>query len=517
MASEDSPQGSALYNIDITYHIMRHCLSRAEGEYQDNDTMQTLARCARTCNSLSKPAMTLLWRYLPSLKPLLSILSVYQAIPPTQVMTSSIAQRDLNGLLLVIYPPETANDLFITLVLCGPLTSGASHPSDRHYHPRRDIRPRVHASSAVSPLSHDGVRVCVQSALGAIAVIHTLGGPQFTTDPELKVAAERVASKILTLSSTLEKLEIPRCKTTLLLSSFGDFKRLRTLDISGTPYILEWTVLQTIGSLRHLTQVALPSAVAGYQPTDQCQGFQALTHLMVGHRNQGTDLLRLISPPRLRSLELTGGLYIEDYWSSNETRDCIGTCLSSCTATFDTFIIDDSHFAIAEPILATAEPFFAMKGLRKFRCSQTKPVGDDDLRAMGAAWPHLEELHLHWQWSNARSLEDPNAVTAPSLQGIAELAHACPTLLRIDLSYAHLSLASDIDPYPDLNHGMEELSLSDVEIEEPVRLARTIDRLFPHLKLAGYRMTEDRQDVSALLGELENARLVRLASGTLTL
>ncbi|KAH9840875.1 uncharacterized protein C8Q71DRAFT_427706 [Rhodofomes roseus] len=508
----NTPQRSVLYNVDIAHHIV-WIVARKVGSdlfptYLAKGTMQTLARCACICKSFSEPALALLWRCLRSPIPLLSVLSGFQLADPDcggQDAPAKTKYWIINSGLSVVDRERFA--YYARFVWAFDVRGDRIHPS---------VFTILEAACGDQLLPHLRFVRCFSTA--SAYVLHPFLTPSLLSlhweddadrDAEKIDAAERLASEILTLAPTLEKLHVPRCNTTSLLSSFGTFEQLRSLDISSTPRVPNWTMIRAIASLEHLTEVYLPSAVVGCQPADRCLGFQTLTSLTISHRREGTDLLRLISPPGLQHLKLVGGLSLLDCWSSEEIREGVELCLSKCVATFTSIVIDDFELGAVDSIVATAEPFFRMRNLRTFRCCRgmmALTVQDDDLRAMGAAWPHLEELQL--KWSSAESLDDPSAI--PSLQGIVELAHACLHLVRVDLSYARLSLAPDAEPYPGPVHGLEDLILGRGQVREPVRLARIIDRLFPHSKLSIKNLIP-RERVSDLLREFETVRRDRLA------
>ncbi|KAH9929241.1 uncharacterized protein B0H18DRAFT_1117587 [Fomitopsis serialis] len=513
-----TPQHSVLYNIDITYHIMQ-CLAPETESFSKvipspRENLGTLAQCARTCKSLAEPATALLWRSLPSLIPLLSILSGFHSI--------RVDGEEQHKAMIHISEPK----------LCWTISGNISDSDrERFMHYARF----VWALSIGSDHIHRSVMTILVVNFGreflprlrsvnchSTACAHVLLPfltPSLTSlywedrnsngDAKLAVFSEKIASQISTLAPFLEELNVPRCNNTSVFFSFGKFERLRSLDISGTPRVLGWTVLQAIGSLEYLTRVSIPSAVIGFQPGDHCRGFQALTDLTVAHRIQGTQLLRLITPPKLRRLNFRGGLSLTDFWTTKEIREGVEVCLSKCAGTFESFVIDEFEPRTVEPLLATAMCFFHMKNLRTFYCSRgmkTMSLTNDGLRAMGRAWPCLEELVVDWSTANRLDPDDH----VPSLQGVIDLAHACPRLKRISLSFVRLVLAPREDPYPELVHGLEELSLSKAIVREPVNIARVIDRMFPRVKLDPEQL-QPGEKISDLFRVLHLEKRARLA------
>ena len=77
--SPQMPSGShrAFDNYDIMWQILWYLSPSTlveDGELCINGDKTMLARCSRTSRGMSRPALDLLWRNLPSLSPLLSLL-----------------------------------------------------------------------------------------------------------------------------------------------------------------------------------------------------------------------------------------------------------------------------------------------------------------------------------------------------------------------------------------------------------------------------------------------------------
>lgn len=112
-------------------------------------------------------------------------------------------------------------------------------------------------------------------------------------------------------------------------------------------------------------------------------------------------------------------------------------------------------------------------------------VGDAELNAMSAAWPHLRILDLG---------EYPFTPSAGGWKGIslntlALFATRCPNLERLSLSSFDMqSLDTIIELHNELpctNHGLRHISFRALHGTEDdcIRCARILDRLFPHLNV----------------------------------
>ncbi|KAM5544978.1 hypothetical protein V8D89_001089 [Ganoderma adspersum] len=137
-----------------------------------------------------------------------------------------------------------------------------------------------------------------------------------------------------------------------------------------------------------------------------------------------------------------------------------------------------------EPLSTLFAPFLSLGHLKSFDLAFSRGyvphVSDDDLRALVAAWPHLEVLRV-WVWE----MRTPTFSSArpPTVMGLVELAKGCPRLRQVTLPALDVSVLPQASALPREGHkGVWFLDMSVLVKDEEVAaedVARVLDKVFP--------------------------------------
>ncbi|KAI6132328.1 hypothetical protein EDD16DRAFT_1533010 [Pisolithus croceorrhizus] len=466
---------------EILLHIIGFLETSAE--YQSTCHKGDVARLARTCRAFIEPALDVLWRTQCALGPLVKCL-------PGRLWT-----RDACGDINLIGKP-TSNDWL----------------SLRRY----SFRIRVFEPSWPSHVRLPGVGDNTLSAIFSPGVFHALFPSLHTLN--LEFLANKIAPSLLhhVLSPRLLQLRFrlprhlePDDLHELLESITDRAPSLRVLKIDAYAHVLSFFLHLELGFGRipHLRTLCFPSTLCVspsslLQPrqmqylrvlsltltTDPVPAlrhssqavFPALQYMKITAHTlyQCSELLRITTSSQLEEVSM--------FYSSQASEAVVHTFLQEVekahgrSGGLHTLVLQHL-FTTSGPTLkpfvyspSTLKPLLAC---HCFRVLDIRDIGDlaiDDAFIANAAlaWPRLEELRLRGlPWI------DSHHTTVASLR---ELIRGCSRLAR-------LSMAIDARALPEKNSAwrsspLEELNISDSQMEDPEAVERYLRAALPDLK-----------------------------------
>ncbi|KAI1788301.1 hypothetical protein LXA43DRAFT_1159872 [Ganoderma leucocontextum] len=274
-------------------------------------------------------------------------------------------------------------------------------------------------------------------------------------------------------------------------------RMLEELDLSKVAYSIDSSSIAALSRLPslHTLSTGLWVRVPPITPSFTFTGFASLRNLS----------LRLLPLPTLSDILATSGLRTSTLRSihlassactTDETPSpipisefqrhlsLIRTALPDDLESFRLCLIYSTRTEPPHPLSALFAPFFTLGRLKtfdvSFRRGYVPHVADEDLRALAAAWPHLEVLSI-WVWE----MRAPtfSAARPPTVAGLVELARGCPRLRRVTLPALDVSVLPEVSTHPRDGHsGVRFLDVNalvgdgGVAVEE---VASLLDRLFP--------------------------------------
>ena len=231
----------------------------------------------------------------------------------------------------------------------------------------------------------------------------------------------------------------------LPLLTFSDFASLRHLSLSTLPLTLLSAVLPTSGlRASPIRSISLESAVRNQDDTYEPLPVDEFQHHLA-------RICRAL-PDALEALQL---------WFTYSTRT-----------------------EPPKPLSTLFAPFLSLGHLKSFNLSFIRGyvphVSDDDLRALAAAWPHLEVLRI---WVREMPARKFTSACPPTVAGLVELARGCSRLRQVMLPALDVSALPEASALPGEGHrGVWFLDISALVNDEEVAVedvARTLDKVFP--------------------------------------
>ncbi|RDX41459.1 hypothetical protein OH76DRAFT_215542 [Lentinus brumalis] len=498
-----------------SYILVRHPVSTV-GWQRDE---KTLARLARTSKTLSGPALTVLWRTLPNILPLLFTLPADLCVrrvfhvgrgQPEQYMEFarlptaadfsrwilySVLVRDIKNLHKTSAPPSITVSLDVWDVLA--------------HHGPKSLIPCVHALN-----THDiggkryplGVtRLLFSSTLTNYRL--AMANPDADLVPHVDALAEcSPVLKTLRVSWDYSSREcvgpVDHRPSTSLSQRFTAFAYLRELSVVGIQILPP--ALQSMGALPSLqtlditvSSVDYPASWTTSTPNPDTGHFPQLCTLRV----QVDDLswvaatLRHICSPVLEQIQITSSHSRHDSFerlcevlSRHRSREALR------------YISHEGWLGHPCDLNAAFTYLLALPAITDVSLDTSSIVmlSDATLEAMSRAWPRLENLDLHsYQYDPDAAFEDyfSSAGCQATLDGLSALAHNCPSLEVLNLAIdprckALLSKTCITDtpawhqafrPVAPNRSALTRLYVGFIDTEYPMEVAGVISALFPHL------------------------------------
>ncbi|KAH9924894.1 uncharacterized protein B0H18DRAFT_394807 [Fomitopsis serialis] len=440
------------------------CIFESSSSMQRKDDLNSrknLARVARTCKAFSRYALPQLWRSLPSVNPLLSLLAPLRLARTDEQWLQSGCYEANN-------PPERNRGY--SWVFDGTITpanvsrfqeyAAFVHALNIRRFPQLD--PTIfscvgHVGSLRGALLPALEVLDCETSQSMYQTVRLVMGPSLrsfacnlrASPVYLAEHAESDTGKAHMLETLLSDLHFssPHLET-LMLSAFMlwwdlrpalAFTELRTLDLSkyvsskfGTDF---W---QSLAMVPHLHTLRLPTTVIG-ELAPFPGGFARLEDLHVtGSTHDITRILRFIAPSRLRVLSISGTF---DY--PRCAHEVLEPVCDRCSNTLTEVRVECAGGSFRDPVsglMDVLQPFVPARRIRivvlQFHDGAFSFTGAD-LCALTQYWPALHIFEL------ANGSDRVEAMTAPpSLQAIVDFAHACPDLEEVSLPKIAWPLAS---------------------------------------------------------------------------
>ncbi|KZT67150.1 hypothetical protein DAEQUDRAFT_405377 [Daedalea quercina L-15889] len=460
-----------------------------------SEERSSLARLAYTCKAFSPCALKILWRSLPSMMPLLSLLA------------SSRGDRLLGGK----HVGEVTQRSY-SLVLKEPIAPESVLCFKRYASLVRVLRVDglPHYDLAIfSYLEEAGLRSpllpslqdlsCRRSRITATTVGWVIGPSlrsfsainyvdmRYQRNPEGVSKIESLLNGLHLSSPRLEVLEVADRMSCWNLSIALALSQLRVLDISRSRPC-DTDFLRSLAALPRLHTLKIPEITG--QPSPVPGGFRHLMNLaIVGDVDSLAFAVETIHPHQLRTLSV---MIREPFECVDDAHGLFPSICNRCSRTLEEINIEydleppEDEFTLTDIL----EPFHAARNVRVFTLTSEYKVSfsDADLVAIAKHWPALRALDLDYE-------EGPQL---PTLWGIADLAGACPDLEEIALAIVEWPLQSS-PPDKERDQGqrraknLKRLKLGQKDDSgqtrgaDPRVVASVVRRLFPVFDLKGSR------------------------------
>ncbi|KAI9067195.1 hypothetical protein FKP32DRAFT_1644425 [Trametes sanguinea] len=417
---------------------------------------RTLASLARTHRAFTYASLAALWRVLPSLAPLVCVLSS-DAIACTMSPYPGLSwiEQPLLSLKRELTPTDLERFHFYAplveqLLVSYPAKFGANVPPDVW---------RVVARARAVPLPnlrrvtvHEQIAgdrptfTCVPFLIGAklkelcicLTSTHVAAGSDRLKTPfsELLASLPRRCPQLAHLK--LSVVQPTPYMADAVADAICGVPQLVSLTIEGIPLLARaFTHLRSSPSLRSLT--------IDVQSTDDLEGghgdddsadsaFPALSTLSITTNSMGRtgSLIRFARPPHLTSLEIT--------ILGNATLDDFSTLTGTIASLPSYKQLEHLVIRISQPVPtarvafvslppAAIEPLHALSALRTFAGHCHAPLDDAAFLRMALAWPHIEDLSLF-----AVRCSPGNV----SLAGLVEFRQLCGSLRSIEVELANV-------------------------------------------------------------------------------
>lgn len=263
----------------------------------------------------------------------------------------------------------------------------------------------------------------------------------------------------------IESLQVYQCPHPSLLEPIGAMRGLRRLDVGMTGFSFGVDFLKSLTRLDRLEELVLPNKFIA-QGALRCSGLKSVKKLTILGGALTIPAL-LAALPDVRLTELQSSMFFEDV---PQLAAALSACPERCLETISLDCPLRRQVVVRKPVSALLAPFFALQGIRRFRLGSWQPlvIGNEDLQMIGDAWPKLEELRL-WCYTNER-----HEIVAPTIEGIVELARACPGLDDVYFS----TVIPDMDPgnlVPPLP--TEEIQKHTLRVRIPDQLIRDVGQV----------------------------------------
>jgi len=435
---------AALQTYDIVYEIIQHI-------HSGDDSSTILARVARTCRIFSDPALSLLWRRLTDLKPLLSLFSGFQKANGEGHLTTAenrgqcVFYSDHYHICGDIPDAEWARfEKYAQFVLF----------FDKRYPDRIDpsvFRYLVHKSNGGPLLPRLQELICGAHPLDT--VLPSLASPsirhlrvhyrehslnQFDPRPGYPCNA--------TISEGEFVQEPPRpafhptfVKSILLYTS------LKSVKIESDPgtLTLSPSVMQALSTMENLTDLAVAADWLD-NSSFVCGGFPKLQKLKVHGMPPGIlKLLAVIDIPALSTLVV--------HFSETDVAGA-GKCVAMACSKFASLsciyllawysnpLMDAGrrHTAL-ECVLA---PLYSLRELQHLRVDwetgDSQSFSDGDIHRMTTAWPKLRSLSIYYKFG------DDDQLLRPSMNALHDLLVHCRSLESVLLPMVGIHSLQDL-------------------------------------------------------------------------
>ncbi|KAI0718170.1 hypothetical protein C8T65DRAFT_639233 [Cerioporus squamosus] len=466
------------------------------------ESRRTLGRSACVCKAFYGHAVRVLWRHLDDLLPVLRLLSSFTEVgenskSATYMLCENITSTEFDRLA------HYAS--FVTTV--GVRKSGT--PTRRRISAATWVHLGRQASGkALLPNLRElswiltSTECCGLLYIVPPSLTHLTISMRSNDDGDQRaqeMAFRTLLSAVFTIAPDISSLSLETGASSRMAISAAPIARLRhlrTLKFGGRTEISADS-LRPLAALEGLQHLVLGSVEDVSPPVEVEEvvssqiGFNGLETLAVDLHPTQDHMYRHLSSPHLTELKIR-------VYPLTSTSSFHRTCQAWARAFPSLRTIDCGFFRFdrpeREPLARVISPLFALPTISSF-CLRLAggewTVGDADIRDISMAWPNLATLELDFPVSRA---------TNPEWLGIAsllDLALHCPQLRKLRLPLFNMSqtVLVNIDNYPLLDHGLQELKFDRfvVEFDRYSLSALLLDRLFPHLELGGseYAMDPD--------------------------
>ncbi|KAI1787419.1 hypothetical protein LXA43DRAFT_713507 [Ganoderma leucocontextum] len=488
---------------DILYYIFPHLDPDQSSGEDIFRVRQTLIHSALTCRNFTRPALSALWRSLPSDKPLMSLLC-----------TLGIAQ---DRMLLGREPPpelDMLNSSYGLSTLEDPRTHPnwhrfreyATHVRKIHLRPSADpLRAKWSIWTELSQLMPDEpilpLLQCVNITSKDVRSRGT--APLLLISPSVRGIHFWLRVKGISIMNDRDEPEhvlSEACARAPNLETFTlSITPIQRIHLSILPHnhhlrsisVHAWLPVEDLEPLTHLMELEYLSVIlAGGGSPSTTLRFPSLRRLSVRSVwDSIRDLLERVQAPHVHSLALRVS-QAEGRQLIRQANSCLHT-VATRLSTLETLSVHcdrSTHGAVwALPaawdargaLMAIVEPLLALRGLRhitlNFRLFILR-LAPDDMRTLADAWPNIEELLIE-----VATVDGGRA----GFESIIHFARRCPLLRALRLPAMDLAAdAFERVEYPAEPHLLRDLDVAEVLFPCEADLSREmttfIQRVFPN-------------------------------------
>ncbi|PPQ79012.1 hypothetical protein CVT25_002321 [Psilocybe cyanescens] len=435
-----------------------------------------LRSLAVMCKAFLEPALDQLWRSLESLFPLLNILPAFQESDGTYVLRGAVSPeewarfdwyaRRVRKFTYTRDPPQLDIAMH-TYFRLAQLHSAPILPSLRHLH---------------CPVTNQGDFLISGICLFLTPSLQSLEF-EVITSVEDKLCGT-VFHTLIADGAQMQKI-ILRGKglSRDTISMAIQFQHLRELEVEGMGDALDMDILERIGALPSLVDLAIDFTDANIPPLDKDIGMKDLKSFMI---TASVPFIRAFLP-RIASQDLETFVAVSPSNPGVNKKDFIEEVVSRWKDTLVRVALVHKPAALDEVVeelnTSVFSPLLPLRKLTYLRLEgYSMEITDADIGNFARAWPEMTTLLL--PFINAGR-------PRPTVESLRTLSQLAPKLryLRIPLQTSNLRFnpnhhqAPAVEPEPGHNLHTLTVASSDEpwELREVLHLARYIDHFFPNL------------------------------------
>ncbi|KAF8153355.1 hypothetical protein B0H34DRAFT_800567 [Crassisporium funariophilum] len=432
---------------------------------------QSLLWAALTCRAFLEPALDCLWRSLDSLFPLLKILPAFAQSDGTYVLRGNISPEDwarfdwyARRIRKFSYnrDPDSLDIAMHVYFRIAQLRSSPLLPSLRHLHcpstSQNDFLISgicLFLSPSLQTLEFENISSVEDKLCGT--VLHTLASDG--------AHIEKIALRGRGLSRDTVWMAVR-------------FEHLKHLELAGMGEAINLEIMETIGSLPRLVDLAIDFTESTMEPLSKDLGLKDLKSLMI------TAPVPFIQAflPHISTNHLETFVAVAPSNPPIDKKDFLNDVVGRWKDSLRRIALVhqqvDEH--IEELHIDALSPLIPLKKLTYLRLEgYAMELTDDNVADLGVAWPEMTTLLLPFI-----SALNPR----PTIVSLRILAQLCPGLrhLRIPLN------TSDLPPFVSTGapntpaHNLHTLTIASADdpwdLRDLLHLARHIDYLYPKLR-----------------------------------
>ncbi|GBE77144.1 hypothetical protein SCP_0100160 [Sparassis crispa] len=465
--------------------------------HYDKVNNRTLARLARTCKAFSEPALDELWWFLDDFTHLLTLLRLQCCKVPDKARKKYVLQEEPSAERWARFHSyaRRVRRAFMPMAYMDIHPSVYTALAERsHKQPLfPSLRDLLWPYDTFPDYELVELVICIAAqSIKSLRWVRAVDcGPYDDQEPVREddrepFQLEALCRMLANEAPSLQTLELGSRFSLVLLRFLAPCKRLTKLQIS---FCTVFDLLQFCAPMECLAELDACLVETFGADIPLCAGFPALEKLTLGDgcAAQVARLLRAISSPDVRYVKMDS--LVADSWMD------VGACLDALDArvasSLRVFHLGCDLRSPDKPttrLTVILQPLFRFYQLEdiSIRLSVHSDLNskirlsDRDISELASAWPKVTSIRLDY----------PPAAMMSVFTALATFAQHCPSLSELRLGIALDDSPSALVPPTRVAsacrpHGLTKLQLAwgELDIRDPVRLARFLFGTFPALDL----------------------------------